>query len=73
MEELFSQEGEALIDPNGKWIDRAGAQVYHWYCCSKEHFHVDPDIADQCCKKNKVDSRPLDDNWLEVSIFQEVS
>ena len=51
MRQLFTVSGElAIDDPNGKWVKRAGVQVYLHYCCSKKHGYVDPMLADRCCK-----------------------
>ena len=50
MRQLFTVSGElAIDDPNGKWVKRAGVQVYLHYCHSKKHAYVDPAIADKCC------------------------
>ena len=50
MRQLFTPCGElAIPDPNGKWVKRAGVQVYLHYCYSKKHAYVDPSIAEKCC------------------------
>lgn len=83
MQELFNLEGEVVADSRGQWITIGETKVFHWYCESKKHLHVDPQIANNCCRGKSVqevkakqpserkETRRLDENWFEVALFCE--
>ncbi|MFK7826465.1 MAG: hypothetical protein AB8G05_28230 [Oligoflexales bacterium] len=56
MRPLFKSDGEPTLDPNGRWVKRAGVQVYLHYCLSKKHSYVDPNMAEKCCSYKKEKS-----------------
>ena len=82
MQELFNLDGEVAAATNGKWITVGQAKVFYWYCESKKHMHVDPQLALSCCSSDyeyrdveksidpeQKETRILDQNWIEVALF----
>ncbi|MFK7827411.1 MAG: hypothetical protein AB8G05_24920 [Oligoflexales bacterium] len=83
MQELFNLDGEIVATSNGKWLTVGQTKVFHWYCESRKHTYVDPQLAYSCCK-NELDEpaagyeidpkhreeRILDKNWFEVALFR---
>ena len=66
MQELFSIEGKRQIDPNGLWT-KGDFRIYEWFCCSKKHTFVNPEMARNCCRPAEI--RILDKGWVEKPIF----
>ena len=82
MQELFNLDGEVVATSNGQWRRVGHTKVFHWYCESGKHLHVDPELASSCCdgecaSRDKAvehswkekEIRHLDNNWVEIALF----
>ena len=67
--ELFTAKGTPNVDQEGRWIERAGIEVYHWFCQSRQHLLTDFDVAKACCSKR--DQRVIDERGIEISLFDD--
>ena len=71
VQELFTELGTPNIDPNGKWVSVGGIEVYHWYCASGKHLHINPAEAEECCKPAQKEK--IDGMWEETCLFNDAS